>query len=385
MPESESILEVLERELDFAGAQVDPELLVREFADRPLPHDPELDELSEAAVIQVAECPICGCSDAVPRFAVRGTSFRLVVCADCGLGSLDPKPTPEAVARFYPPEYYGSAGAKFAPFIESMVRKSASWTAKGLTRHLPQGSRVLDVGCGRGVLLSTIADLGFEAHGFEISGTAALGADPRAKIAIGSALREAEYPAAAFDLVVLCHVLEHLPNPRETLVEIERILKPGGRLVVSVPNFSSWQAELSGSDWFHLDLPRHLYHFPAAGLRRLLENTGFTCRSESHFSLAQNPFGWVQSLLNRYGIGPRNSLYTHLKRVGRSQPGTNRLKAIGLSAAYWLGMPIGLTLSAFSAAFRSGATITIIAEAGTRTSPSQTIPPSLPAEETIPV
>ena len=139
MPESESILEVLERELDFAGAQVDPELLVREFADRPLPHDPELDELSEAAVIQVAECPICGCSDAVPRFAVRGTSFRLVVCADCGLGSLDPKPTPEAVARFYPPEYYGSAGAKFAPFIEWMVRKSAAWTAKGrdaaLHRH----------------------------------------------------------------------------------------------------------------------------------------------------------------------------------------------------------------------------------------------------------
>jgi hypothetical protein len=176
-------------------------------------------------------------------------------------------------------------------------------------------------------------------------------------------LEEAAYPEGSFDLVVLCHVLEHLSDPKATLEEIRRLLKPGGRLAVSVPNFSSWQARLMGPAWFHLDLPRHLFHFPAHGLRRLLEQAGFRCRSEKHFSLSQNPFGWVQSVLNHFESGPRNDLYSLLKANGIPQPKKSLGNTLGLKLACWLGMPLALAASLFCAAFRRGATITLTAEA----------------------
>ncbi len=348
---------------DIEALEIDAEALVLELLQPNLPHDPAIDEIPAPGLIGVAPCAVCEGTKARERYAIRGCQFRVVVCEDCGLGTVYPQPSPEQIARFYPPEYYGGPGKKFTPLIESLVRKAASWNASKLTKDLVPGSRVLDVGCGRGVLLTSLADNDMETHGFEISQTAAEGADPRSKIAIAPSLEEAAYPAGYFDLVVLCHVLEHLPDPKQTLLEIRRILKPGGRLVVSVPNFSSWQARWTGPAWFHLDLPRHLFHFPAGGLRTLLEKTGFQCRSEQHFSLRQNPFGWVQSVLNQWGTGSRNSLYSLLKNSGGTKPKPSAWNTLSLRLAYWLGMPLGLALSLICAAFRRGATVTILAEA----------------------
>ena len=157
---------------------------------------------------------------------------------------------------------------------------------------------------------SALADRGLEVHGFEISEAAAAGADPRADIRVAPELDQAGYPAECFDEVIIWHVLEHVLDPRGTFREIHRILKPGGRLIVAVPNYSSLQARWSDAAWFHLDLPRHLFHFPLEGLRRLLVDTGFTPRSEHHFSLRQNPFGWVQSALNKFASGCRETDFT---------------------------------------------------------------------------
>src|SRR5690606_31758978 len=123
-------------------------------------HDPPVDAIADPRPLEVEPCPVCDGTQVLPRYSIRGTSFRLVVCADCGLGTLHPKPTHRQIARFYPSEYYGSPGAKFTPLVETMVRSAAARTARQLTKHLPAGSRVLDVGCGRGVLLSALADLG---------------------------------------------------------------------------------------------------------------------------------------------------------------------------------------------------------------------------------
>jgi SAM-dependent methyltransferase len=293
---------------------------------------------------------------------IDGLPFRVVTCIECGLGQLDPHPDADALAAFYPPEYYGVAGAKFEPLIEWFVRWVGARHVGLLVHDLPVGARILDVGCGRGVLLSSLADRGYEAHGFEISDTAVEGVDPRTQIRVAAELAEASYPDGHFDEVILWHVLEHLPSPRETLEEIQRILKPGGRLVVSVPNFSSAQARWFGAAWFHLDLPRHLYHFPAAALQRLLDECGFERRSVHHFSLRQNPFGWVQSALNQVKSLPRNGLYTLLKRNGRpgGAPYSARIRFVQ-RLAYLLGMPLGLAASVLASFFRSGASVAIIA------------------------
>jgi 2-polyprenyl-3-methyl-5-hydroxy-6-metoxy-1,4-benzoquinol methylase len=268
----------------------------------------------------------------------------------------------EEIRAFYPDEYYGEAAEKFQPLIERLVRLIGARHIGFLSRGLRPGARVLDVGCGRGVVLGALADRGLEVHGVEQSAEAARGADPRAEIRIAPRLEQAGYPTGHFDEVMIWHVLEHLEDPRAFFREAHRLLAPGGRLIVAVPNFSSWQARWSGPAWFHLDLPRHLYHYPLSALCRLLREHGFEIDEVHHFSLRQNPFGWIQSAMNRIPGLPRNGLYTLLHRRSRREPppytaGTRAL----LLALFALGTPLALGLSLLETLFRSGATVHVVA------------------------
>jgi SAM-dependent methyltransferase len=267
---------------------------------------------------------------------------------------------PDEISALYPDEYYGDPGSKFVPAVEWWVRAVAARHARFLSAELAPGARVLDVGCGRGVALGPLADRGFEAHGMEMSEAAACGADPRATICIAPDLAAAGYTAESFDQIVIWHVLEHLLDPRAVLEECHRILKPGGRLVVAVPNFSSWQARIAGAGWFHLDAPRHLYHFPLAALRKLIARCGFDCGPTYHFSLRQNPFGWIQSLQNRLDPEHPNRLYSALHSP--SQRATRR-GASRIAIALWLALGAlpALSLSVAAAASRNGATVHLVA------------------------
>jgi len=311
---------------------------------------------------RVSPCPVCEAEKAFPRFVVDGIAAPVVVCTECGLGRFHPSPGVEEVRALYPDEYYGEPGRKFQPLIESLVRLVGTRHIAFLSRNLTAGAKVLDVGCGRGVLLGALADRGFEVHGQEISAEAARGADPRAEIRIAASVAEAGYPDCSLDEVIIWHVLEHLPDPRESLEAVHRALKPGGRVVVAVPNFESAQARWTGAAWFHLDLPRHLYQFPASTLRRLLSEIGFEVLSEHHFSLRQNPFGWIQSVLNCFPGLPRNGLYTLLHR--RSPDGALPFDArTRFWLRFWLvvGAPFGLLATVIETIARSGATVHMVA------------------------
>jgi 2-polyprenyl-3-methyl-5-hydroxy-6-metoxy-1,4-benzoquinol methylase len=316
------------------------------------------------AVVAAEPCAACGSSEARPTFDVEGLGSRLVTCTSCGTGRLSPLPAPEEIAGFYPDGYYGDpSDAKFLPAVEWAVRKIGARHVRFFLKGLPPAARVLDVGCGRGVLLREIAERGFEAHGVEVNPAAAQGADPRAEIRIAPRLADAGYPSAFFDEVVIWHVLEHLLDPRGTLVEVRRVLRPGGRLVVAVPNFASAQARWAGPAWFHLDLPRHLHHFPLSALLQLLRSTGFVPESEHHFSLRQNPFGWIQSAENRWSGLPRNGLYTLLHhRAAQGADGAldfaTRAKLLA-GGAVALGPALVATLA--EAALRTGGTVHVVA------------------------
>ena len=314
------------------------------------------------ATQHVTPCLVCGEEQARAAFAIEGFTPLVFVCASCGLGRLHPMPDLEQVASFYPNEYYGEPGRKFQGVVERLVRWVGERHISFLSSDLRPGARVLDVGCGRGVILGALADRGFEVHGVEISLEAARGTDPRAEIRIAASLADAAYPATYFDEVVIWHVLEHLHDPKAALLEARRILRPGGRLVVAVPNFSSLQARWAGAAWFHLDLPRHLWHFPLAALRRLLGDCGFEVRSEHHFSLRQNPFGWLQSALNRVPGLPRNGLYTILqRRAPEDAPPFSAAIRAWLWLSFLVGTPLGLLATLAETVLRSGGTVHLVA------------------------
>jgi len=307
-------------------------------------------------------CAACGACEARPLFAIEDLDARIVACTRCGTGRLHPLPDEETLASFYPDAYYGEEGAKFRGPVEWLVRQIAARHARFLARGLPPGARVLDVGCGRGVTLAALAERGFEAHGVERSAAAARGVAGRARVHVATTLAEAGLPERSFDAVLFWHVLEHLREPDAALAEAHRLLRPGGRLVIAVPNFSSWQARWAGPAWFHLDPPRHLHHFPLAALRGLVERCGFAVEREHHFSLRQNPFGWIQSAQNRSPRLPRNGLYTLLyeRGAGDAPPFDARTRR-ALWAWLVLGAVPALALALAETLARSGATVTLVA------------------------
>lgn len=329
----------------------------------PVSEHPAVSPVADVCRIETAPCVVCMGKTATTRFAIAGVPEELVVCDTCGVGSLFPMPSPQRIASFYPAEYYGDAEAKFEPLVEFGVCLGARLRARSLLRDVPHGGRILDIGCGRGVMLKALLDLGYEAHGVEMSADAAAGADPRAQVRIAPELAEAGFDDRSFDAIILWHVFEHLPRPDQTLDELRRIMKPGGRLIIAVPNFASWQSQSLEADWFHLDLPRHLYQYTPDTLRQLLHRFEFECDAIRHFALLQNPFGWLQSWLNRLTNAPRNSLYSLLHRGGEHPDLRHmnwRQRAV-LKTGYRLGLPIAVAMSMLEAMRYQGGTIAVSA------------------------
>jgi SAM-dependent methyltransferase len=143
---------------------------------------------------------------------------------------------------------------------------------------------VLELGCGSGDLLQLVRELGNpDVLGIEPNRAAAELACCRWGVeVIASTLEAARLPSLSVDVVLVQHVLEHLPSPSATLAEVGRILRPGGTLVLWLPNVDSWAARVWRAAWMGYDPPRHLYVFDLRTLRALLERHGFSLASVRH-------------------------------------------------------------------------------------------------------
>ena len=156
-----------------------------------------------------------------------------------------------------------SRTARFPQIVETLQNALYTLRVREVEAVANSGpGRVLDVGCGRGVLLQEFRRRGWEVQGTELSESAASYARQTLKIPVEIGDLEAiGFPPNYFDAITLWHVLEHVADPRALLAEIRRILKPDGVLLVAVPNFGSLEARVSKDKWFHLDVPRHVTHF----------------------------------------------------------------------------------------------------------------------------
>jgi len=144
---------------------------------------------------------------------------------------------------------------------------------------LPPG-KVLDVGCGLGFLLAGI-DPRWEKHGVEISEYAAEQAQNYGTVLCG-VLAGAKHPNDYFDVVLWHHVIEHLENPVEELLEIKRILKPGGKLILGTPNFGCELAKRAGDNFRLLHDKTHVSLFTAESVQAMLRDAFFEIEKVSY-------------------------------------------------------------------------------------------------------
>ncbi len=246
------------------------------------------------------------------------------------------------------------AGGLVAAFQRSVARQPVRFLRRA---GLQRGSRVLDVGAGPGRLVGALAESGYDAHGIEPSQRSVLLARQD-----GHAVERRDlfdHADADLDAAVLWHVLEHLDDPAAALATVRHWLRPGGMLLVGVPNLASLQAELAGDGWFHLDAPRHRVHFTADGLRRLLVRSGFEVVRTHHLVLEQNIHGMWMALLARLGMRPGFPFH-FLKRNIEARPRDIALTTLGLPL-----IPVAALLETGATVTHRGGTVAVVARATT--------------------
>lgn len=251
----------------------------------------------------VESCDLCGSQRQrhFEQYDVRDQTFTFVECVDCDLAFLNPRPTVEEMPRYYDEAYSNShlapGQSRFELFVAPLLRRFLTVRYGGsklqsagvrvlffpgeillrayLRRHhlesLWHGGSVLDVGCGRGAWLSRMHRLGFECHGCEPDLMAAQIAQRAGLAVVTTDLPSAGYPDDSFDVVRFNNVLEHVHTPTLNLLEAQRILRPGGLVIIDSPN----HAGIVAQSFRHAeDVPRHLYSFSPGTLRQYLEKVG---------------------------------------------------------------------------------------------------------------
>jgi SAM-dependent methyltransferase len=237
-------------------------------------------------------CFLCG-TQMVPRFRARdhlrpqvSTEYLVEWCAACDAGRVAGDFTPADVATFYTPDYYthvasGESGKASMRWLDRL-RVHLAWRADcGVDLSPAEVPRVTaapslcDVGCGSGQAMSAFKQAGYDVVGIEPDPAARALAGRVGEVFEGTAEAvPAEIAGRQFDAVLLSHVLEHCIDPAAALVNVKRLLAPGGTAVIEVPNNAALGFQMYGPGWFFADIPRHLQFFTENSLRKGLDNAG---------------------------------------------------------------------------------------------------------------
>ena len=275
--------------------------------------------------------------------------FQVVRCSGCGMMRLSPRPDAAHCCTATIRRSTGSIRTKAAPRVgrSGIAGLCCAIILGSFCARSPGSSgRLLDVGCGGGLLPGMLRERGVQAMGLDSSPAACRIAWTRHGVpAVTGDLISSPFEPESFAVITLFHVLEHLPAPGAFLSAAHGLLRPGGRMVIQVPNADSWQFRMLGRRWNGLDIPRHLNHFRPADLKWLLEECGFEVLRVKHFSLRDNPAGLATSVAP--GLDPM------ARRVRGKRSGLLDL------AAHFALVAAALPFALLEAAFGHGASIMI--------------------------
>jgi SAM-dependent methyltransferase len=230
-----------------------------------------------------------------------GEFFNIVRCNKCGLVYVNPRPDEVEIKKYYPPEGWPRAKEKIdfeaATINNQPWRKVMKLRTAHLLKYIKNG-RILDVGCGDGFFLKYLEEKGWKVCGVEPGEVGARYAREVLGIEVFTGnLEDANFPDNCFDAVSLYAVFEHLPDPIKTLKEIKRILKPGGILFISVPNFGGLESRIFRERWLAVKAPTHLYHFTPFTLYQVVSKAGFQVLEIKHISNeGKSTMGYSESL-----------------------------------------------------------------------------------------
>jgi 2-polyprenyl-3-methyl-5-hydroxy-6-metoxy-1,4-benzoquinol methylase len=270
--------------------------------------------LAETAIpkgFELVPCPNCGSDHSTTAREGRdwvldpSRTITIVKCDACGLHFTNPRPDEAHLPAYYGVEYnpYNRHEKKDRAGIAQSTRDTVlRWAygspskkpgaigtalAKLITTIQPlenfgfgvpyQGrGRLLDFGCASGRFVARMASLGWDAMGIDFTEDAIQPARKEGLKVVWGTLPHPDLAPESFDVVTLRASLEHVHNPADTLREVHKLLAPGGKVVIQVPNYDCWEIDYFGDAAQVLNLPRHLTHFTADTLTDTLTRSGYT-------------------------------------------------------------------------------------------------------------
>ena len=203
--------------------------------------------------------------------------FHICECLNCGLLYTMPRPDKEKIGAYYKSEAYYSHQENKKGFIPKVYERVKTINLKYKYRLATSGmqpGKLLDIGCGVGDFLHTAEMHGWECIGVEPSEDAKAIAQKRMKGMIITSEELESFSDGAFDVITMWHVLEHVDDLKWQVAQLQRLVKPSGRVVIAVPNYKSYDGQYYEEHWAAYDVPRHLNHFNQITLSKIFKTSG---------------------------------------------------------------------------------------------------------------
>jgi 2-polyprenyl-3-methyl-5-hydroxy-6-metoxy-1,4-benzoquinol methylase len=248
---------------------------------------------SDSPASATLKCRVCNNESGNTRYTVSermygmGDEFEYFRCAECGCQQI--VQVPANLDKYYPENYYSFSVEPLSGLRQKVTRLRNESYFRRIPRSIPgrlvgsmlpnpklaavarahpeRNARILDVGCGSGELLLELRNVGF---------TNLFGIEPylpsNAPQADGVSVRKLSVDDIVdekFDVIMLHHVFEHMPEPVETMKKLASLLASDGVLIVRIPVAHSWASQHYGPLWVQHDAPRHLFLHTEKSMQRI--------------------------------------------------------------------------------------------------------------------
>lgn len=244
------------------------------------------------ARIHYTQCPSCSSNHINTIFSARDytvsqEAYELWHCNNCSLRFTQNIPDQDSIQYYYQSENYISHSDTNRGLVNQLyriVRNFTLWGKRNIIRkesNLSKGN-LLDVGAGTGAFVSHMQKAGWIVTGLEPDAQAR----NRAELLHSLQLRESSelftMRTEHFDVITLWHVIEHVHALHPYFEQLKKLLKKSGLLFIAVPNYTSYDAEKYREFWAAYDVPRHLYHFSPASMKKLLQHHGLRIKNKAN-------------------------------------------------------------------------------------------------------
>lgn len=235
-------------------------------------------------MVHYNECPVCKGKAAasflkVTDFSASKKTFEVWACPDCTVCFTQDAPSQDEIGPYYQFEDYISHTDtqkglvnRLYHFVRGITLNSKKSIVQKAT-GLKNGS-LLDIGSGTGAFINKMQQSGWQVTGLEPDETARKKCLDNHGITAQLPEELFNLPAQSFDVITMWHVLEHVHQLQEYIQQIKTLLKPGGVLIIAVPNYTAHDALVYQQYWAAWDVPRHLYHFSPKAMNTLLVGHG---------------------------------------------------------------------------------------------------------------